>query len=204
MSRSEASTCQIPKQRSRSWSTHQIQGLQFVRGHSHLSTNNGPQIATCPQDKALLTLLIQRILLITSQTNPSVPFHLSPSRRSRRHRSLATVSDPPNTPFPSPTQNCTILWFQFSGLEDFVSEALPFDAEPPTQTDSRRVRDSNFQLLIHIPNRIWNSEEKFTEHWISVSKELLLRRALQFHAEPPSQAGSWLGFSIPRSFPNEF
>ena len=42
--------------------------------NSHLSTNNGPQRATCSQDRALLTLLIQRTLLITSQTNTPVPF----------------------------------------------------------------------------------------------------------------------------------
>lgn len=149
VSKSEASTCQIPKQRSRSWSTHQIQGLQFVRGHSHLSTNNGPQIATCPQDKALLTLLIQRILLITSQTNPSVPFHLSSSRRSRRHPPPAIVSDPPNTPSPTSTQNCTIHWFQFSSLEDFVSTALQFDAEKLSQTNSPRVRDLDSQFIVH-------------------------------------------------------
>lgn len=177
MSRSEASTCQIPKQRSRSWSTHQIQGLQFVRGHSHLSTNNGPQSATCSQDKALLTLLIQRILLITPKQ--TLPFRFTfplpaGAAVTRRRQSYQTL---PIHRLRLPRRIARFIDFNFQVLR--ISFQQRFNLTQKNWVKPILPEFVTWILnLSFIPNRIWNSEENCTEHWISVTEELLLRTVL--------------------------
>ncbi|KAJ1441243.1 hypothetical protein SESBI_01379 [Sesbania bispinosa] len=189
-------------------------GSKFVLANSHLSTSNGPKHATCPQDKVLLTLLIQRTCSLAPKQTPSVPFRLSllaGATVTRRRRPYPTLQ---THPIRVPLNIARFINFRFRGVCFKFQQRFKFTRTTESKQFVTRPSNSNshsfFSLIeFEIPKKyhestgIQSPRSFFLEHCFDFTRNRVKAIRVEFLTHPwrtriPIARFSELG--IPRSF----